>query len=235
MGTVGKALGLCICGGPGSGKSTFIRWFIKELAEQPGMAALPVYESSAQSLQGTFVGHAQENVRRAFEQARGGWLFIDEFHALRGTIGSQSNLFSQEVAREIVAQMTAPQNTSTKVVIAGYPDHMDAALEMDPGLPSRFEKCYQLPDPSDESLARAAYRRLQSDYGGTGAVSYETLESMLLRHFAECRRVAGARFGGYRHADALAKAAAENAMVRADGDGSRFVIEIEDILGALHR
>ena len=235
MGTVGKALGLCICGGPGSGKSTFIRWFINELAKQPGMAALPVVECSAQSLQGTFVGHAQENVRRAFEQARGGWLFIDEFHALRGTVGSQSNLFSQEVAREIVAQMTAPQNTSTKVVIAGYPDHMDAALEMDPGLPSRFEKSYQLPDPSDEALARAAYRRLQSDYGGSGSVSYETLESMLLRHFAVCRRMSGTRFGGYRHADALAKAAAENAMVRADGDGSRFVIEIEDILGALQR
>lgn len=235
MGNAGKALGLCICGGPGSGKTTFIRWFIEELAEQPGMAALPVHESSAQSLQGTFVGHAQENVRRAFEQARGGWLFIDEFHALRGTIGSQSNLFSQEVAREIVAQMTAPQNTSTKVVIAGYPDHMDAALEMDPGLPSRFEKCYQLPDPSDESLARYAYHQLQEDYGGTGGVSYETLESMLLRHFAECRRVAGARFGGYRHAAALVEAVAANAMVRADGDVSRFVIEIEDILGALHR
>jgi hypothetical protein len=130
--------------------------------------------------------------------------------------------------------MTAPQNTSTKVVIAGYPDHMEAALDLDPGLPSRFDKRYQLPDPSNEALARAAYHRLQADYGGTGAVSFETIESMLLRHFSECRRSAGSRFSGYRHADALAKTAAELAMVRADGDGSRFIIEIEDILGALH-
>jgi SpoVK/Ycf46/Vps4 family AAA+-type ATPase len=234
MGHVAKALGLCIFGGPGSGKSTFIRWFMQELASKPGMAPLPILECSAQSLQGTHLGEAQNNVRRVFEQARGGWLFIDEFHTLRGTVGLQTNLYSQEVAREIVAQMTAPQNTSTKVVIAGYPDHMEAALDLDPGLPSRFDKRYQLPDPSNEALARAAYHRLQADYGGTGAVSFETIESMLLRHFSECRRSAGSRFSGYRHADALAKTAAELAMVRADGDGSRFIIEIEDILGALH-
>ena len=235
MAHAGKALGLCIQGGPGSGKSTFIRWFIGELARSPGMASLPVVECSAQSLQGTHLGEAQHNVRRAFEQARGGWLFIDEFHTLRGNPGAQSNLYSQEVAREIVAQMTATQNTSTKVVIAGYPGYLEAALDMDPGLSSRFEKIYHLPDPADEALARAAYQRLEQDYGGAGSVSYETIEPLLLVHFSQTRRHHGDRFSGYRHADALAKAAAENAMVRADGDGTRFVIEVEDILGALRR
>ena len=66
-------------------------------------------------------------------------------------------------------------------------------------------------------------------------MSYETIEPLLLVHFSQTRRHHGDRFSGYRHADALAKAAAENAMVRADGDGTRFVIEVEDILGALRR
>jgi SpoVK/Ycf46/Vps4 family AAA+-type ATPase len=228
-----KALGLCIVGNPGSGKSTFVRWFINALSKRDGMAPVPWIERSAQSLQGTYLGHAQQNVRDVFEQARGGWIFLDEFHALRAMPNTQSSLYSQEIAREIVAQMTAPSNIGTKVVIAGYPDELEGALGLDPGLPSRFERVFRLPDPSDEALARAAYRRLSVEYGGSGSVSYETLESVLLEYFTSRRRAEGAGFSGYRVADSFAERVATNAIRRADGDDERFVIELDDILGAL--
>jgi SpoVK/Ycf46/Vps4 family AAA+-type ATPase len=230
-----KALGLCIVGNPGSGKSTFVKWFIDALSEREGMAPLPMTARSAQSLQGTYLGHAQQNVRDMFEQARGGWIFLDEFHALRGTQNSQTNLYSQEIAQELVAQMTAPSNIGTKVVIAGYPDEIQAALDLDPGLHSRFDQVFQLPDPSDEALARAAYRRLADEYGGTASVSYETLKSILLEYFASRRLEEGARLSGYRAADAFAKRVATKAMKRADGHDERFVIELDDILGALRK
>lgn len=230
-----KALGLCIVGNPGSGKSSFVRWFANALSARDGMAPLPMIERSAQSLQGTYLGHAQQNVRDVFEQARGGWIFLDEFHALRTLPNTHASLYSQEIAREIVAQMTAPANIGTKVVIAGYPDEIGGALELDPGLPGRFERVFRLPDPSDEALARAAYRRLSVEYGGTGSVSYEVLESVLLEYFATRRRAEGAGFSGYRAADSFAERVATNAMLRADGDDERFVIELDDILGALRK
>lgn len=227
------ALGLCLMGGPGSGKSTFARWLMRRVAERPGMSPAPIVDCSAQSLQGSHLGEAQQNVRGVFERARGGWLFIDEFHALHSQGDARQNLFSVEIAKEVVAQMTAPQNIGTKVLLAGYPTHMRDALAMDPGLTSRFNRQFMLDAPGDEALAQTAYWLLRRKHGGTGDVGYETLGEMFTRHFARRRSREMDSFAGYRAADELAQTAARNAMLRADGDVSSFRIEIDDILAAL--
>lgn len=228
-----SALGLCLLGGPGSGKSTFARWLMRRMSERPGMSPAATIECSAQSLQGSHLGEAQQNVQRVFERARGGWLFIDEFHALHSQGDGRQNLFSVEIAKEVVAQMTNPQNVGTKVLLAGYPAPMSDALAMDPGLTSRFNQKFTLDAPGDEALARTAYMILQRRHGSTGDVGYETLGRMFTDYFSRRREREAYAFAGYRAADELAQSAARNAMLRADGDDRSFKIEIDDILAVL--
>jgi len=230
---VGRALGICLTGGPGTGKSTFARWLMHRLSQRPNMAPAPIVECSAQSLQGTYLGQASVNVGRHFEQARGGWLFIDEFHALQIAQNGHGNMYSLEVASQIVAQMTAPQNLSTKVIIAGYPDQMQRALAIDPGLTGRFDRAHELPIPTNQTLAYTAIAILKRKYQDIGGLQPETITPLLTKFFAKSRESEGVHFAGYRCADAFAQSVERNAILRMDGANERVIVELDDILKAL--
>jgi SpoVK/Ycf46/Vps4 family AAA+-type ATPase len=227
----GSASGIQLVGAPGTGKSTFARWVATNLLTRPDAAPAPSVECSAQSLQGTHLGEAQSNVRTAFERACGGLLFIDEFHALHAG-GDRQNLFSTEIAREIVAQMTSARNARTVVVIAGYADRLQSALDLDPGLASRFPACIELPSPSDPELAAIAYDAILQKFGGESPVTLMTASPMLERYFARLRQRMGAGFGNCRCAVEVANKVYMQAMVRRDGDVPGQ-LELDDLLEGL--
>lgn len=213
----GSAAGIRLVGAPGTGKSTFARWVAKHLMERPDAVSAPFIERSAQSLQGTHLGEAQANVRAAFESATGGLLFIDEFHALHAGSGQQS-LYSTEIAREVVAQMTHPRNARTVVIIAGYATQLQPALDLDPGLASRFPTCIEIPSPTDGELAAMAYDAIVERFGGDGPVTLQTVSPQLERHFALLRQRTGANFGNCRCAIQLAEKVYGAAMLRCNGE-----------------
>ncbi len=227
----GSALGIRLSGAPGTGKSTFARWIANRLMVRPGRAAAPFVERSAQSLQGVHLGEAQANVRTAFERARGGLLFIDEFHALH-TPGAQQNLYSIDIAREVVAQMTNPRNARTVVVIAGYPGPMEDALRIDHGLGGRFPERIELPSPPDAELAAIAHDALVRMFGSEGPVTLGTASPILEEHFARLRNQDGPDFGNCRAADELAKRIYMCAIIRCNGAMPQSMA-IEDILEAI--
>lgn len=226
----GMAIGVQLFGAPGTGKSTFARWIVNNLSQRPGSAAAPIVECSAQSLQGVHLGEAQANSRRAFEQAAGGLLFIDEFHALVA-VGDRPNLFSTEVAKEIVAQMTNPQNARTIVIIAGYERELAAALRLDPGLEGRFPVRIGLPSPTNEDLAAIAFDAIAKQFGGLAALTYETARTLIEEHFAVLRERMGVAFGNCRTAHELANSVYDRAVIRCDGGRPTF--ELGDLLEEL--
>ena len=224
------AFGLRITGDTGTGKTTLARWLLSTLAERPGASPAPFIEVSAQSLQGVHLGEAQANVRRNFETARGGCLFIDEFHAL-APHGTQANLYSGEIAKEIVAQMTQPANATTTVILAGYRSEMPRALAMDLGLANRFPDELPIPPTTSAALSGLFYNSLVEEAGGAGGVSLATLKPQLHRFFDEARSLKGASFGNCRQAHTLVQRTRALNVVR--GNGEPTEIAIEDILEAI--
>ncbi len=223
------ALGVCLTGGPGTGKSTFARWIVREFADRPGAAPAPMIERSALSLQGVHLGEAQANVRRAFEDARGGCLFLDEFHALHQPGGGQQSLYSVEIARELVAQMTSPSNVSTVVILAGYPGPMRGAMSLDFGLAGRFETAVELPQPSGAILASAAYHALALELPAGVLPELGILSGILEAYFERMREREGDAFAGFRAVAKCVRGIKRRALLRADGDSARMVIELDDV------
>jgi SpoVK/Ycf46/Vps4 family AAA+-type ATPase len=229
-GTAPMAIGVQLIGPPGTGKSTFARWILEHLSRRAGAADAPMVERSAQSLQGVYLGEAQDNVRRAFESAGGGLLFLDEFHALAAD-STRPGLYSVQIAKEVVAQMTNPKNARTIVIVAGYQREMEVAIGLDPGLLSRFPDRIVLPAPTDSELARIAFDAMANSFGGLGALTFATVLPQLERHFAARRRHDGEAFGNFRIADELARNVHTRAMIRCDGE--RIAFELGDLLEEL--
>ncbi|WP_276357009.1 AAA family ATPase [Cohnella caldifontis] len=135
-------------GSPGTAKTTVARLFGRWLAEERVLDNGEFHEVSRKDLIGKYVGWTAHVVQEAFEEARGGILFIDEAYSLLGNGGAD---FADEAMAEIVLQME--NNPGTLVIFAGYPDEMRRFIaESNSGLRSRLTNLIEFPDYSDEEM-----------------------------------------------------------------------------------
>jgi len=143
-------LHLALTGNPGTGKSTVAR-LLGELYRESGILSLghTVKVTRADLVSG-YVGQSAPKTRRVIYQALGGVLFIDEAYDLcRG----QDDQYGLEAVATLVEAMT-DHNGSFMVVIAGYPKDINAFLETNEGLSSRFSERLQLKDYSPGELEK---------------------------------------------------------------------------------
>src|SRR5690606_3654678 len=97
------------------------------------LSAARVEEISATDIIGQFVGHTGPKVQKQLEKALGRILFIDEAYRL---IDSS---FGNEAVNELVDCLTKEKFKNKLIVIlAGYEEHIDRLLEVNPGLSSRI-------------------------------------------------------------------------------------------------
>jgi AAA+ superfamily predicted ATPase len=104
---------------------------------------------SAASLCGTFVGQAQDIVRKQFEEAIGGVLLIDEAYEL----GKSS--YGEEALTTIVALLTEDDFKGKLIcILAGYVKDMNQMLDTNQGARSRFASTLLFDDwnPNDCAL-----------------------------------------------------------------------------------
>ena len=120
-------------GPPGTGKTTVARLIGQLLYGMGLLSRKTVVEMTGPSLKANYVGQTTTLVRKKFDEARGGVLFIDEAH---GMVSNDS--FAEDALRTLVSELTNPENRDTVVIIAGYKPEMDRLLERDPGLTRRF-------------------------------------------------------------------------------------------------
>ena len=99
-------------------------------------------------LVGKYVGHTAPLVKRAFDEAKGGVLFIDEAYSL---LDDKSGLFGDEAINTIVQEMENRRN-ETIVIFAGYPNEMERFLARNPGLKSRIAFHVPFEDYSADEL-----------------------------------------------------------------------------------
>jgi SpoVK/Ycf46/Vps4 family AAA+-type ATPase len=162
---------LIFTGNPGTGKTTVARLLAQIYRTLGVVERGHLVETDRAGLVAGFVGQTAGRVVAAFDRAEGGVLLIDEAYSLAR--GGESD-FGRE-AIDTVVKLVEDRRDRLVVILAGYPDEMDALVAANPGMKSRFPKTIHFADYDDDELlaivdAIGAKGRYTLDDGGRAAV-----------------------------------------------------------------
>ena len=121
-------------GNPGTAKTTAARLFARIMKENGLLTKGHIVEVGRGDLVGQYVGWTAVLVKKKFQEARGGVLFIDEAYSL---VDDRDGMFGDEAINTIVQEMENHRDEMV-VIFAGYPDKMEKFLQKNPGLRSRI-------------------------------------------------------------------------------------------------
>ena len=120
-------------GSPGTGKTTFARYYAQEIRKLGILSKGHLIEVSRQELVAEYAGQTAVKTGQVIERARGGVLFIDEAYSLKH---GKDDAFGQE-AIETLLKLMEDLRDDLIVILAGYTDEMREFLHHNPGLSSR--------------------------------------------------------------------------------------------------
>ncbi len=139
-------------GSPGTAKTTVARLFAKLMKENGLLPKGQMVEVGRGDLVGMYVGWTAKIVKKKFEEASGGVLFIDEAYSLADRNGGS---FGDEAINTIVQEMENHRD-NTIVIFAGYPKEMADFIAKNPGLRSRIAYHVPFADYDTDELCKIA-------------------------------------------------------------------------------
>ncbi len=137
-------------GNPGTGKTTIARLLGKIFQAMGLLKNGHVIEVDRAGLVGQYIGETAQKTEKVINEAVGGLLFIDEAYTLKKAGNTQD--FGQEAIDVIIKRME--ESTDFAVIVAGYPEEMNAFLNSNPGLKSRFVHTFNFEDYSPDELVQ---------------------------------------------------------------------------------
>ncbi len=200
---------LVFLGNPGTGKTTVA----KLLAEMYGSLGLlakgHLVEVDRAGLVGQYVGHTAAKTNRVIKQALDGVLFVDEAYALSPP-GPVSNDFGAEAIETLLKRMEDHRGQLV-VIVAGYPKLMNALLNSNPGLRSRFAREIVFHDYGTEELVAITEKMVTDAEYRLGLDTHEVLTKIFER------AVRNERFGNARFSRNLFEQAMNRQALRLAG------------------
>ena len=148
--TAGVGLHMVFVGGPGTGKTTLARLVGRLYHALELLETGDVVEVTRADLVSGFVGQTAQRTNDVIDSALGKVLFIDEAYALSRP-GAEGD-FGPEAVAELLKRME-DDRARLAVIIAGYPDEIDAFLATNPGFASRFGETLTFEDFTPAELA----------------------------------------------------------------------------------
>lgn len=149
-------------GNPGTGKTTAARLIGEAFAAmgllKTNQSEPPFIEVHHADVTHPHVGQAEITIKKKFEAARGGVLFIDEAYAF---VAGESKYMTGEKVIAAIVQLMEDLRDEVVVIVAGYPNEMDEFLDENPGLRSRFPTTIHFPDYSVVDLLQIAQLMLK--------------------------------------------------------------------------
>jgi probable Rubsico expression protein CbbX len=145
-------------------------------------------------LVGQYIGHTAPKTKEVLKRAMGGVLFIDEAYYLYRPENEKD--YGQE-AIEILLQVMENQRDDLTVILAGYPDRMQAFFESNPGFRSRIAHHIEFPDYSDDELMLIAEKLADEAEYRLSAGAWEAMREYIARrrrqpNFANARSLRNA-------------------------------------------
>jgi len=138
-------------GNPGTGKTTIARLLGKIFQAMGLLKNGHVIEVDRAGLVGQYIGETAQKTDKVINEAVGGLLFIDEAYALKKQGNNQD--FGQEAIDVIIKRMEESASDFA-VIVAGYPEEMNAFINSNPGLKSRFVHTFNFEDYSPDELVQ---------------------------------------------------------------------------------
>jgi hypothetical protein len=136
-------------GNPGTGKTTVARIVARLFAGLQILAKGHTVETDRAGLVAEYAGQTGPKVNKRVDEALGGILFIDEAYSLVAESGDDP--YGHEALQVLLKRMEDDRERFV-VVLAGYPEPMDALLRSNPGLRSRFQRTFNFPDYNADEL-----------------------------------------------------------------------------------